>query len=663
MSASGRPLSARIASALATALMAASGAFVLWGIWSLVAGAEPIADPFAQGKADAEALKAGKIAPTLADPSKAVTKVPGYAGTDVPEKAYRDLGVGIEDEAQAKAMTDPVGSRAMEAALSRPRYGIDPAADPVVQRGEAVGTAAADITGLSSSLTGTYTGCSTVSVPTASGTWTTSTCEEEAGTMERACARVLTVKVDTQGCKAGEELGSFTFVSSKGGTVRARLVCDGTPDRIRLEHSFTGWCYWDYVPYPIVAELAVAPDGTVSIAKQGSIKVWSGSTVIKGIDPATLTGASYYRRGCAVALVSGSCSGGTCEITLRGVDEYNWDDSWYPTADSTLTQTTAAPLKVTVTDTWTDTCGTLAAKAASGACTAVATDECVDAGKKVIAGVEVERPCWRYRSTYKCPAPVPAAGSACEALRAAGCQQTSSECVAKAADGTCLRWRQTFSCPEGPAGTQTLASCGGAPVCLGGECADTSYAPNEDFSLAASYLGAIEAAAKDFDAEALRIFQGTARRCKESKVLGISTYACCNGSSGLAIDLNLSMCKEDERLLAEERKAGRCRYIGSYTKGKFWNKRKYHSYCCFKSKLGRIIQEQGRAQLGIGWGSPKSPSCRGLTPEELVAINWEALDLSEFYADVVAEMEATVRPTQAELTERVRDRILNGLPL
>ena len=667
MSASGRPIGARIAAGLAEALMACAGAVTLWGVlslaWSLAAGAEPVADPFAQGKADAEALKAGKITPTLADPAAAAAKVPGYAGTDVPETAYRDLGVGIEDEARAKAETDPVAGQAMEAAFARPRYEIDAAADPLMRRGEAIGSAAADITGLGATITGTYSGCSTVSIPTASGTWTTSTCEEAAGTMERSCARVLTVQVATKGCKAGETLGTFAFPSSKGDTVRVRLVCTGAPDRIRLEHTFTGWCYWDYRPYPIVAELAVAKDGTVSIASQGSIKVWEGSTVIKGIDPATLTGASFYRRGCAVALVSGTCSGGSCEITLRGVDEYNWDDSWYPTADSTQKRTTLAPLKVTVTDTWTDSCGTLAAKAAAGVCTAVTTDECVDSGRKVVGGVEVDRPCWRYRSTYECPAPVPAAGSACEALRASGCQQTASECVDKAADGSCLRWRQTFRCPAGPAGSQAIASCGGTPVCLGGECADTSYAPNKDFALAASYLGAIEAAAKDFDTEALRIFQGTARRCKESKVLGISTYACCNGSSGLAIDLNLSMCKEDERLLAEERKAGRCRYIGSYKKGRFWNKRKYHSYCCFKSKLGRIIQEQGRAQLGIGWGSPKSPDCRGLTPEELVAINWEALDLSEFYADVISEMEAAVRPTQEELTERVRDRILNGLPL
>ncbi len=647
MSAGRRPLSARIASALATALMAASGAFVLWGIWSLVAGAEPVADPFAQGKADAETLKAERIVPVLADPEGTAAGVPGYAGTDVPEKAYRDLGVAIEDAGRAKAEADPLAQDVAGAALSRPLYSIDPDADPIVQRAEGVEAAAADLSGLTASLTGTYTGCSSVTVPTAAGSWTTSTCLEDAGTMTQTCSRALSVNVTQKlTCTEGDTVAEKKLARNSLDWMYARITCMSTSS-IRAAvyaHGSVGACTgWQ------AAFLDPSPHG------------WT--------DMATLR--PHWEGYCWNLRVQerGGCDPETqkCTYTFR----YGYQQTVYGPSGPTVTwvwpwQITLAfdkPLQHVVEDVWSDGCGTLAAKAASGACTAVAADECVDSGTKVVSGVAVDRPCWRYRSTYECAAPVPAPGSACESLRAAGCHQTGSRCVSKASDGTCLQWEQAFSCPTGPAGSQAIASCGGAPVCIGGDCADTSYAPNKDFALAASYLGAIEAAAKDFDTDALRIFEGTARKCKESKVLGISTYACCNGSSGLAIDLNLSMCKEDERILAEQKAAGQCHYVGSYTKGKFWNKRKYHSYCCFRSKLGRIIQEQGRAQLGIGWGSPKSPSCRGLTPEELVAINWEALDLSEFYADVIAEMEAATRPTEAELAERVRDRILNGLPL
>ena len=44
------------------------------------------------------------------------------------------------------------------------------------------------------------------------------------------------------------------------------------------------------------------------------------------------------------------------------------------------------------------------------------------------------------------------------------------------------------------------------------------------------------------------------------------------------------------------------------------------SYCCFNSKLGRIINEQGRAQIGKGWGSKSNPDnldCTGFTVEQL----------------------------------------------
>ena len=37
------------------------------------------------------------------------------------------------------------------------------------------------------------------------------------------------------------------------------------------------------------------------------------------------------------------------------------------------------------------------------------------------------------------------------------------------------------------------------------------------------------------------------------------------------------------------------------------------SYCCFNSRLARIIQEEGRKQTGKSWGSAKNPDCSGFT--------------------------------------------------
>ena len=79
------------------------------------------------------------------------------------------------------------------------------------------------------------------------------------------------------------------------------------------------------------------------------------------------------------------------------------------------------------------------------------------------------------------------------------------------------------------------------------------------------------------------------------------------------------------------------------------------SWCVFGSKLGRILQEATRGQLGIGWGS-----CRGFTVAEMERIDFEAVDLSEFTQNLIdgsrepsIELPETGR-TGAVMRERIR---------
>ena len=52
-------------------------------------------------------------------------------------------------------------------------------------------------------------------------------------------------------------------------------------------------------------------------------------------------------------------------------------------------------------------------------------------------------------------------------------------------------------------------------------------------------------------------------------------------------------------------------------------------------KLSRIIEEQGRRdQLGIGFGSAETPNCKGMTPEQLQAIDYDKIDFSDLYNDI-----------------------------
>ena len=61
-------------------------------------------------------------------------------------------------------------------------------------------------------------------------------------------------------------------------------------------------------------------------------------------------------------------------------------------------------------------------------------------------------------------------------------------------------------------------------------------------------------------------------------------------------------------------------------------------WCCFPSKLGRIINEQGRPQIGKSWGSASSPDCSGFTLEQLKQLKFDEMDLSEFLSSVKANV-------------------------
>ena len=91
-----------------------------------------------------------------------------------------------------------------------------------------------------------------------------------------------------------------------------------------------------------------------------------------------------------------------------------------------------------------------------------------------------------------------------------------------------------------------------------------------------------------------------------------------------------------------------CHDVGSYcsTTALFFCWGHTEGYCCFSTLLSRIIQEGARAQLGIGWGDPQTPDCRGLTVEELQAVNWQAIDWSEYVADVNRRIHV---PTSADV--------------
>ena len=171
-------------------------------------------------------------------------------------------------------------------------------------------------------------------------------------------------------------------------------------------------------------------------------------------------------------------------------------------------------------------------------------------------------------------------------------------------------------------------SCGRVTYCVGAGCETVRPEANTGFVEATTRLNmAVELGGEEFDRNNLRFFTGQRRAC-HIKLFGLAN--CCK-NSGLLV--GLGNCSASERELAEERNAGNTHYLGRYcSKRTFFGVciRRSRAWCVFGSKLGRILQQQGRRQLGIGWGS-----CRGLSIAEVETIDFARVDLSEFTQDLM----------------------------
>lgn len=109
----------------------------------------------------------------------------------------------------------------------------------------------------------------------------------------------------------------------------------------------------------------------------------------------------------------------------------------------------------------------------------------------------------------------------------------------------------------------------------------------------------------------------------------------------------LISCTQDEQMLGMKRGQNLCHFAGSYCSNELnllFTKvclETTDTYCCFNSRLARILNEQGRGQLGKDWGSGESPNCSGFTADQLQNLDFGKMDLSEFYAEIIPKMPDT----------------------
>ena len=236
---------------------------------------------------------------------------------------------------------------------------------------------------------------------------------------------------------------------------------------------------------------------------------------------------------------------------------------------------------------------------------------------RLINGMTISRDCWAYQKQYNCKGGFI---NQCTDYQD-NCQLQNQDCLSRDNNGVCTYNTNTYQC-QSPA-TQTNVSCGSQDY--------ITFNQDHNFGRAAASLGLLQGAAKEFNKDNMTTFSGSGSKCSKSAV---SFNNCCS-QSGWGNDLSLASCSSAEENLAVLRNNQRCVYVGSYCAKKVAGLclSTKESYCCFNSKLSRIVNEQGRSQIGMDFGSAKSPNCAGILINDLQRIDFSMVDFSELFAD------------------------------
>jgi hypothetical protein len=369
-----------------------------------------------------------------------------------------------------------------------------------------------------------------------------------------------------------------------------------------------------------------------------------------------------------IPLLEGNCytqnAGGQYALnTLTGL--YNW---YLPTGPATVTGWTILPgsafqtitldykrpyLEKLAGDYWDNTCAPFEAKTppsmlppdgvnkppalplmpvvSSDQCQRVSS-VCVDGpSTKIIDGHSVTRECWQYAKRFDC-ATLDASSTcntpplnACAAKGPATCSATDS-----GAPPHCVSASMQVECKVSDPVYGPVTNCGTSTFCPNGTCWDQALTPDPDFAQTISMLEAAKEAGKELDPNSLRTFSGTGENCHSWPL------NCCTTKP-----LIPPICPDDEKQLADRRDRGLCHEVESgWCSSRVLGVcvQKKNTYCCFKGKLSRIVNEQGRPQIAKGWGTGKDPICTGFLVTELQMLDFAAMDLSEFYADIKSKM-------------------------
>lgn len=241
------------------------------------------------------------------------------------------------------------------------------------------------------------------------------------------------------------------------------------------------------------------------------------------------------------------------------------------------------------------------------------------------------------------------------------CTPGERKCLLKVGN-SCIRHEIKYQCQHT---TRTEGYvCGGKFYCDDGSCVDTIGSENNGFADAVSQLAALAQAGKEMaglDEQNMRAFTGKAMHCRKAAA-GFSN--CCK-SSGWGNDIGLASCNSEEKAIGKAKEKDIVISVGTYCSNKVLGVclQKKSSYCVFDNKLARIVQSEGRMkQLGIGFGSAKSPDCRGISIYELQNLRFDNMDFSDFFDELNSNVSLPDQDKLLnEINQRVQDKFEEGM--
>lgn len=122
-------------------------------------------------------------------------------------------------------------------------------------------------------------------------------------------------------------------------------------------------------------------------------------------------------------------------------------------------------------------------------------------------------------------------------------------------------------------------------------------------------------------------------------------------SLAIMVVTEMLSCTQDEQMLSMKRGERLCIGTGSYCSMKVpligICLATTETYCCYNSRLARIINQQGKAQLGTAVNT----SCAGFTQAELSSIDFSTMDLTEFMAEIQSKI--NIPAIQAGMQSRI----------